>query len=63
MNNNVYLVWSWFGDDEPMVVSVTDTEDKAMAVIEKLKGNDDFDGYEFSIDPRVLNTDTTESDN
>ena len=56
MNNNVYLVWSWFGDDEPMVVGVTDSEDKAQSMIDKLKQNEDFEDYEFSIDSRTLNT-------
>ena len=52
----IYLVWAWYADDEPMVIAVADSNKKAEDIINQAKNNEnDFDGYEFSIDERVLN--------
>lgn len=53
----VYLIWAWFDSDEPMVIAVTDSHKKAENIITKAESDEDnYSGYEFSIDERELNS-------
>lgn len=53
----IYLVWAWFDNDEPMVIRVVSSREKAKRVIEKARTTDEYEGYEFSIDERTLDED------
>ena len=54
----VYLLWQWYDGDEPTVVAVTDTEEKAKEYMTKIKEYEDDDGFQYSIDEREINTTT-----
>lgn len=54
----IYLVWSWFEDDEPMVVAVADSLEKAEELKSKVEEILEGEDYEFSIDEREINTTT-----
>lgn len=54
----VYLLWQWYDGDEPTVVAVADTEEKAKEYMAKIKEYEDDDGFHYSIDEREINTTT-----
>ena len=54
----VYLLWRWWEDEEPTVVAVTDSKEKAEEFMEEIKEYEADDDCYFSIDEREMNTTT-----
>lgn len=54
----IYLLWQWYDGDEPTVVAVTDTKEKAIKFMKQIKEYEDDDDFHYSIDEREINTTT-----